>query len=204
MARRTRRPITRLMEHMGSDELLLFSTDYPHWQFDGTDAIPAGLDPALAQKIMVDNPLRTYARLEGGPSHERGRPEPHRHPAAEPVEAGDRRLRHPSAPGRRRHRRGQQGAVSLSVEALAGACARPSASAIASLGRRGRPIRRASRRHAGAMRGRTATIPAAISAFMAEQHLDPNNVALGILNPLTSGQGAQNPRPVGRADPCHQ
>ena len=27
---------------------------------------------------------------------------------------------------------------------------------------------------------------------MAEQHLDPNNVALGILNPLTSGQGAQD------------
>jgi hypothetical protein len=29
--------------------------------------------------------------------------------------------------------------------------------------------------------------------FMAEQHLDPNNVTLGILNPLTSGQGAINP-----------
>ena len=29
--------------------------------------------------------------------------------------------------------------------------------------------------------------------FMAEQHLDPNNVTLGILNPLGSGQGAQNP-----------
>jgi len=29
--------------------------------------------------------------------------------------------------------------------------------------------------------------------FMAEQHLDPNNVSLGILNPLTSGQGAINP-----------
>ena len=28
--------------------------------------------------------------------------------------------------------------------------------------------------------------------FMAEQHLDPNNVTLGILNPLASGQGAQN------------
>jgi uncharacterized protein len=57
------RTITRFMEHMGSDELLLFSTDYPHWQFEGTQAIPAGLDPALARKIMVDNPLRTYARL---------------------------------------------------------------------------------------------------------------------------------------------
>lgn len=29
--------------------------------------------------------------------------------------------------------------------------------------------------------------------FMAEQHLNPNNVALGILNPLGAGQGAQNP-----------
>ncbi len=38
--------ITRFMEHMGSDELLLFSTDYPHWQFEGTAAIPEGLDPA--------------------------------------------------------------------------------------------------------------------------------------------------------------
>jgi uncharacterized protein len=55
--------ITRFMEHMGSDELLLFSTDYPHWQFEGTEATPAGLDPGLAQKIMVDNPLRTYVRL---------------------------------------------------------------------------------------------------------------------------------------------
>ncbi len=55
--------ITRFMEHMGSDELLLFSTDYPHWQFEGAEAIPQGLDRGLAQKIMVDNPLRTYARL---------------------------------------------------------------------------------------------------------------------------------------------
>jgi predicted TIM-barrel fold metal-dependent hydrolase len=55
--------ITRFMEHMQSDELLLFSTDYPHWQFEGSEVMPAGLDAALARKIMVDNPLRTYARL---------------------------------------------------------------------------------------------------------------------------------------------
>ena len=35
--------------------------------------------------------------------------------------------------------------------------------------------------------------PGSDLSFMAAQHLDPNNVALGILNPLTSGQGAQNP-----------
>jgi predicted TIM-barrel fold metal-dependent hydrolase len=56
--------LVRFMEHMGSDDLLLFSTDYPHWQFDGADVVPVGLDPALARKIMVDNPLRTYARLK--------------------------------------------------------------------------------------------------------------------------------------------
>ncbi|MDQ2801672.1 MAG: amidohydrolase family protein [Pseudomonadota bacterium] len=56
--------LSRLMDHLGSDDMLLFSTDYPHWQFDGDAVLPAGLDAALARKIMVDNPRRTYARLE--------------------------------------------------------------------------------------------------------------------------------------------
>jgi uncharacterized protein len=55
--------VSRLIEHIGSDEMLLFSTDYPHWQFDGLQAMPAGIDSALARKIMVDNPLSTYVRL---------------------------------------------------------------------------------------------------------------------------------------------
>ena len=55
--------VSRLMEHLGSDEMLLFSTDYPHWQFDGTDPIPDGLSPALAHKIKIENPLKTYPRL---------------------------------------------------------------------------------------------------------------------------------------------
>jgi uncharacterized protein len=53
----------RLMDHMGSDAILLFSTDYPHWQFDGDAALPEGLPPALVRKIMVDNPRASYPRL---------------------------------------------------------------------------------------------------------------------------------------------
>src|SRR5579883_1850571 len=34
--------------------------------------------------------------------------------------------------------------------------------------------------------------PGSDLGFMAAQHLDPNNVALGILNPLQTGQGVQN------------
>ena len=49
---------------MQSDELLLFSTDYPHWHFEGDEALPEGLPADLVRKIMVDNPLATYGRLQ--------------------------------------------------------------------------------------------------------------------------------------------
>jgi uncharacterized protein len=48
---------------MQSDEILLFSTDYPHGQFEGMEVLPQGLPKSLVRKIMVDNPRATYARL---------------------------------------------------------------------------------------------------------------------------------------------
>jgi uncharacterized protein len=56
--------IQRIIEHFDSDELLLFSTDYPHWQFEGEQALPEGLPESLVQKILFDNPLATYPRLK--------------------------------------------------------------------------------------------------------------------------------------------
>ncbi len=52
------------IEQIGSDEMLLFATDYPHWQFEGTAALPAGIPAGLLRKITIDNPLATYARLK--------------------------------------------------------------------------------------------------------------------------------------------
>jgi predicted TIM-barrel fold metal-dependent hydrolase len=57
--------VMRVMDHIGTDEAILFSTDYPHWQFDGLAAIPDGMDAALARKIMAENPLKTYPRIAG-------------------------------------------------------------------------------------------------------------------------------------------
>lgn len=54
----------RLSEHMGSDKLILFSSDYPHAQFDGDEAIPSVIGPDLARKIQFDNPRETYPRLQ--------------------------------------------------------------------------------------------------------------------------------------------
>jgi predicted TIM-barrel fold metal-dependent hydrolase len=58
--------LTRTLEQIGSAEMLLFSTDYPHWQFDGDDVLPAGLPTEVIRRILIDNPLETYPRLREG------------------------------------------------------------------------------------------------------------------------------------------
>ena len=52
--------VARVIEHLGSDDMLLYASDYPHWQFDGDDVLPRGLSSELRRKIMVDNPRATY------------------------------------------------------------------------------------------------------------------------------------------------
>jgi predicted TIM-barrel fold metal-dependent hydrolase len=56
--------LLRTLEHIGGDHLLLFSTDYPHWHFDGDQVMPEGLSDDLIRKILVDNPLEAYPRLQ--------------------------------------------------------------------------------------------------------------------------------------------
>jgi len=55
--------ILRLIDHLKSDELFLFSTDYPHWQFDGDAALPSGISGELSRKILSENASATYPRL---------------------------------------------------------------------------------------------------------------------------------------------
>jgi predicted TIM-barrel fold metal-dependent hydrolase len=55
--------VARILEQIDSDDMLLFSTDYPHWQFDGTAAIPPGMPPDAVRKMCVENPYATYPRL---------------------------------------------------------------------------------------------------------------------------------------------
>jgi uncharacterized protein len=52
-----------VIEQLGSDELLMFSTDYPHYHFDSPDeALPAGLPDDLRRKILAEN-ARAFYRL---------------------------------------------------------------------------------------------------------------------------------------------
>jgi uncharacterized protein len=55
--------VERFIDHMRSDDMLLYASDYPHWQFDGDETLPAGIPSSLHRKILVDNPLATYDRI---------------------------------------------------------------------------------------------------------------------------------------------
>jgi uncharacterized protein len=55
--------LARILDHIGSDRVLLFSTDYPHWQFEGDEVLPDGFPDAMMQNLLVANALETYPRL---------------------------------------------------------------------------------------------------------------------------------------------
>lgn len=56
--------LDRLLNQIQSEDMLLFASDYPHWQFDGIDPVPTNFSPHLVQRMSVDNPLATYPRLK--------------------------------------------------------------------------------------------------------------------------------------------
>lgn len=60
----TEQQLEKFLEQLGSERMLLFSSDYPHWHYDGDDVLPPGLPDDLIRKICVDNPLETYPRLK--------------------------------------------------------------------------------------------------------------------------------------------
>ena len=56
--------LARMLDQLGSDEMLLFASDYPHWHYEGNDCVPAGIPEGMLRKMMIDNPLATYPRLK--------------------------------------------------------------------------------------------------------------------------------------------
>lgn len=60
----SKREFMQLMEQMGSEDLVCFSTDYPHWDYDSPfAALPPNLDEGLRRKIFSENARSLYAKL---------------------------------------------------------------------------------------------------------------------------------------------
>lgn len=57
----TPQQLGQIVLQLGSDELLLFSTDYPHWHGDRlADCLPAGLPAGQVERIMAANARAIY------------------------------------------------------------------------------------------------------------------------------------------------
>ena len=55
--------LLRIIGQLDSEEMLMFSTDYPHWHFDTPEeSFPSGLPELLSRKILSEN-ARTFYRL---------------------------------------------------------------------------------------------------------------------------------------------
>jgi len=58
------REMEQLLAHLAADHMLLYATDWPHWRFEGLDAIPKQLPARLLPGLCRDNALATYPRLK--------------------------------------------------------------------------------------------------------------------------------------------
>jgi predicted TIM-barrel fold metal-dependent hydrolase len=58
--------LLQILEQLESDELLMFSTDYPHWHFDSDDeAWPVPLPPTSLERLLAGN-ARSFYHLPAG------------------------------------------------------------------------------------------------------------------------------------------
>jgi uncharacterized protein len=52
--------LAKFLEWLRADEVLVFASDYPHWDWDEPSAFLTGFDPKLRHQIMVENARKLY------------------------------------------------------------------------------------------------------------------------------------------------
>ncbi|HET7627871.1 MAG TPA: amidohydrolase family protein [Bacillales bacterium] len=66
MEEMSKKEFMQYVDQMGSEDMICFSTDYPHWDYDSpTRALP-NLDEPLRSKIFYGNALASYPKLPDG------------------------------------------------------------------------------------------------------------------------------------------
>jgi predicted TIM-barrel fold metal-dependent hydrolase len=62
----TKADLKTILRWMWADEVLVFASDYPHWDWDEPSTFLAGFDPDLRQKVMYGNARELYGRRLNG------------------------------------------------------------------------------------------------------------------------------------------
>ncbi|PSL42585.1 putative TIM-barrel fold metal-dependent hydrolase [Salsuginibacillus halophilus] len=60
----TKKEFLQVIDQMGSEDIVSFSTDYPHWDYDSpTEALPPGLDDTFVRKMLSETARKFYPKL---------------------------------------------------------------------------------------------------------------------------------------------
>jgi len=55
----TSKEFLNILDVMGSDEMIMFATDYPHWDFDSPErTLPSSIPESLKRKVLYENAAR--------------------------------------------------------------------------------------------------------------------------------------------------
>ena len=57
--------LLQMLDMLGSDAMLVYASDYPHWDFDDPFAALRRLPDDLKRRIYRENALATFPRLAG-------------------------------------------------------------------------------------------------------------------------------------------
>ncbi|RSL35358.1 amidohydrolase [Salibacterium salarium] len=59
-----KKELMQIIDQIGSDEVISFSTDYPHWDYDSpAEALPPNLDDDLKKKLFSENARNFYPKF---------------------------------------------------------------------------------------------------------------------------------------------
>jgi predicted TIM-barrel fold metal-dependent hydrolase len=62
----SQKPLIALLEAIDGDKVLMYSSDYPHWDFDNPQAVFRSFPDDWKRRIMFENPREFYTRLPAG------------------------------------------------------------------------------------------------------------------------------------------
>ena len=57
----TRADLKKFLEWLHADEVLVYASDYPHWDWDNPTTVLPGISPELKRRVFVENAYELYA-----------------------------------------------------------------------------------------------------------------------------------------------
>ena len=58
----TRADLKKFLEWLHADEILVYASDYPHWDWDNPKTVLPGISPELRRRVFAENAIELYSR----------------------------------------------------------------------------------------------------------------------------------------------